>query len=177
MRVETEISIHDYRAFYQTVWAHARRLPPPHAPRWERVFHAFTPVALFLFYFVFFLWRRERVIELVLGGGLLLLAAVFYIWYRYGYAKRRLEPLGSGDILGPRSIELTDEGIVISTRHLHAVVRWAGVLFTKETPDHLFLFTDRCAALIVPKRSFESAAHIEEFKAFAEANTGAPKET
>ena len=177
MRIETEISIHDYRAFYAAVWAHARELPPPHAQRWERAFHAFVPVALFLFYLVAFLWLGKRAIEFVVGGGLLILAAVLYIWYRYGYAKRRLEPLESRAILGPRSIEVTDDGVAVTTRHQHAVVRWAGFLFTKETPDHLFLFTDRCSALIVPKRSFESATQMEEFKALAETHVETPNET
>ena len=81
--------------------------------------------------------------------------------------RRAASPLPKGSLVGPRLVELDEEGLH-QTAPLHEVrTKWAGVLKIIETPTHVFLMTDRLAGYIVPRRAFRDQEHYAEFVLFA----------
>jgi len=171
MRVETVLTVEDFRAFCAGIWQTARRLPPPHEPnpRRRRALEVLGFIGLVGFDFAVLRMIEGPPVTYFAVAAVLALPWYLVFVYLNTKARRRLEPVASGDIIGPHSYELTDEGISVVTRNTESVFRWTGVQSIEETADHLFLYTDRCAAVIVPKRSFESPEHAEAFKAFAQA--------
>jgi len=169
MRVETEITIEDFRTFCAAISTLAPKVPESNPGR-RRAFFVLVWIAMVLLDLAVIRVTDGPVREYFLFGGLLVFPfLVFFVLY-YAHARRALEPLASGDALGPKSYDLTDDSIVVVSRHSVYTLRWTGILSVEETPHHLFLFTDRCMALIVPKRSFDSPAAIAEFKDFSEAH-------
>ena len=67
----------------------------------------------------------------------------------------------SGDILGLKSYDRTDEGVIFISRNANMTIRWAAVIAVEETPHHLFPLTDRCAGVactdFVPNRAADRA--------------------
>ncbi|MDH3625952.1 MAG: YcxB family protein [Myxococcales bacterium] len=170
MRLETDISIDDFRALCAVVWRRARKHEAN--PGRRRALSVLGWIGLFLFYLVVARMVDGPIGTYFLFGGLLFLPIIGGFLYNYTYGRRQAEPLESGDILGPKSYELTDEGVIFISRNANMVIRWAGIIAVEETPHHLFLWTDRCAGVILPKRSFDSPDQIAEFRAFAEAHHG-----
>jgi hypothetical protein len=85
--------------------------------------------------------------------------------------RRAADPLANGSLVGPRRVELDEDGLR-QTAPLHDVrTKWAGVLNIIETPTHVFLMTDRLAGYIVPRRAFRDEAHYTEFVRFARERT------
>jgi len=169
MRVETEITIEDFRTFCAAISKLAPKAPEANPGR-RRALFVVAWIAVVLVDFAVIRATDGPVHEYFLFGGLLALPFLGFFVLYYAQARRALEPIASGDALGPKSYELTDDNIVVVSRHSEYTLRWSGVLSVEETPHHLFLFTDRCMALIVPKRSFDSPAAVAEFKDFSEAH-------
>ncbi len=98
---------------------------------------------------------------LVLGlGGLL-----WWVLSRlYRYAAL---PVDGGALVGPRRIELTDDGVRQVSETQDGRSTWAGILSVDETPTHIFLMTDRLAGYIVPVTAFTTADDRRAFVTFA----------
>jgi hypothetical protein len=169
MRVEVDINIEDFRALCKAIWSRARRNRS--SPGRRGTLYGLAWIGLVLYYLVVYRAVDGPLGEHFLFGGLLLLPIVAPFVYNYTpHARRKVEPLESGDILGPKSYELTDDGVAQVARYTESSTRWAGVSSVADTPEHLFLFVDRCSAYILPKRCFDSPEHAAEFRAFAEAH-------
>ena len=96
----------------------------------------------------------------------LALFAVFWTLIARMY-RRAAAPMKDGSLVGPRRIEIDDEGLrQIAPLH-ETRTKWEGVLSITETPTHLFLMTDRLAGYIVPRRAFRDSARYLEFVRFA----------
>lgn len=81
-------------------------------------------------------------------------------------------PVEGGALVGPRRIELTEEGVRQVSDTQDGRSTWAGILSVHETPTHIFLMTDRLAGYIVPSKAFASGAERAAFVAFARARAG-----
>jgi len=82
--------------------------------------------------------------------------------------KRGMTPAEDGYILGPKEIELTDEGLRTTSPQAAAIFYWPAIPAPDLTKGHIFIMLDRAAGLIIPNRSFTSdaqrAAFIEELR-------------
>ena len=79
--------------------------------------------------------------------------------------RKRLEPTKDGYMLGPQHVELRPDGLHIRSKRHEARFEWSIVAPPIDEKEHLFVMVERAAAVIIPKRCFQSD---EEKKAFAE---------
>ncbi|HLJ53164.1 MAG TPA: YcxB family protein [Rhizomicrobium sp.] len=82
------------------------------------------------------------------------------LFITFGY-KTPLDPKGS--FLSPTDIELAPDGIRWKSELREGRTAWNAVNRVVETKSHIYLFIDRAAAHVIPKRSFSSEAAAREF--------------
>jgi hypothetical protein len=105
------------------------------------------------------------------AAAVLLLGLVVW-WFISKLYRGAVAPLEDGSLVGPRRIELDDDGVRQIARLHEARTRWPGVLAVDTTDAHIFLMTDRLAGYIVPRRAFADTGEAEAFAAFARARAG-----
>jgi|SRR5579864_4551641 len=81
-------------------------------------------------------------------------------FFTFGF-KSPLDPNGS--FLSPTDIELAPDGIKWKSPRGEGRTAWNAVNRVVETKSHIYLFIDRAAAHVIPKRSFSSEAAAREF--------------
>lgn len=65
--------------------------------------------------------------------------------------------------LGPRSVEVGDDGIAIASRFARTLVTWDGVIDVVPTADHLVVILPGPVYLCVPRRAFDTDCDFEQF--------------
>jgi hypothetical protein len=70
-------------------------------------------------------------------------------------------------LLGPHTVELTEEGIVERTPVRELKVKWEAMERVAHSDQHLFLWTSGFNALVLPRRAFESEDALKAFTAHA----------
>ncbi len=170
MRVDVQITIEDFRAFCKAAYKRAQSLPPPSEsnPWRRRLLAGFAFFGVVLVDLVAIRLTDGPIVQYFLFGGLLALPFCGFFVYSYVNAQHRMQPEESGAVLGRKSFELTENGVVEVSPQTESITRWAGVMSVEETPEHIFLFVDRSAAFIIPKRCFGAPDEAAEFSAFAE---------
>ena len=101
--------------------------------------------------------------NLLLGAGIGLAAACVMIILVAKWQIRRLAPAEDGFMLGPKQVEICDEGLRQSSRHHESLFRWSLVRGPVLTNDYVFIMLDRATAVIVPRRAFKSEAEGAQF--------------
>ena len=169
MRVEVDLTLKDFRALGRAAVKRSKALPRRDTTRWRRAIEqaAVAVIALVLTLVAAWSSNGEFGDHIPLGVATGLTFAIFVMYFAFD-AQRRVSPSESGPTLGPRTFELTDEGIVETSRYQEFRMYWSGVHDLVETPEHIFLLVDRCGGFIVPKRFFDSPDRASEFKAYAE---------
>jgi hypothetical protein len=100
------------------------------------------------------------------------LLGVLVWWFISKLYRGAVAPLDDGSLVGPRRIELDDDGVRQVAALHEARTRWPGVLSVECTDTHIFLMTDRLAGYIVPRRAFAAGDEADAFAAFARARAG-----
>ena len=112
------------------------------------------------------------------GFGFWLTGALIILFW-FAIFPRRLEAMqrgftertyGSGKnlgLLGPHTVELTDEGVVERTAVRELKVKWEAVERVAHSEEHLYIWTSGFNALVLPKRAFESEDALKAFAAQA----------
>lgn len=169
MRVDVELTLQDFKLFGKAAYRRAGSLPRRNASPWRRRLSIAVAWIVLVCGFA--------AVRLYIGGAILehLPLAAFtsltltgaFVYFLLD-AQRRVHPDASGAILGPKSYQLTDSGVIETSRHVDSTTRWSGVVAIEETEAHIFLFVDRCAGFIIPKRCFSSTEQAKEFREFAE---------
>lgn len=102
--------------------------------------------------------------------ALLVLVLGLVVWWFISKLYRgAVAPLDDGSLVGPRRIELDEDGLHQVAALHESRTRWPGVVSVDVTDTHIFLMTDRLAGYIVPRRAFGAADEAEAFAAFARA--------
>ena len=165
MRVDTEITVDDYKAFVKRVRERAR-VARNRRPSWQ--VHLMRVGSWFVLVLVFTLLFRATggnlhtpTIIVMASFFLLVLATTFILLLR---TQALLLPAEGGVLLGRRTYQLTEEGIRETSSSVDSLTRWSGVRGLEETDHHLFVMVDTCAALIIPKRSLVPPVALEDFK-------------
>lgn len=169
LMVDVELTDQDFRAFCKAAYRYSKSLPTPDVGRHRLVFGLLFVIAVLVDLAAIRLVDGSLA-EHFLFASLVSLTFLVFVFYFQLRARRQMQPDETGSVLGRKSYELTDAGIVERTPHSESMFRWSGVRAVDETPEHLFLFIDRCAAYIIPKRSFLSLDRASDFVAFAESH-------
>jgi hypothetical protein len=83
------------------------------------------------------------------------------------FTERTYQSGKNAGLLGPHTVELTDEGVVERTPVRELKVKWEAVEKVASSPEHLFLWTSAFSALIVPRRAFADEDALKAFAAHA----------
>jgi YcxB-like protein len=117
-------------------------------------------------------WGAQAGMGFWLMGALILLA-----WY--ALFPRRLESMQrtftertysagkNAGLLGPHTVELTEEGVVERTPVRELKVKWEAVERVASSETHLFIWTSGFNALVVPRRAFADEDALKAFAAHA----------
>ena len=99
-----------------------------------------------------------------LTQAFVLLAAyiAFSIFWRRR-SRRAMSPEQGGVLLGSHTFSLTPEGFEDRGTFSYSLTKWPAVRAIEETPEHLFVFIDKMAAHIVPKRCFPQPEDYDAF--------------
>jgi hypothetical protein len=65
--------------------------------------------------------------------------------------------------LGRHTVKLDETGVVESTVVGEQRTSWAGIDRVEQDPDYIFIYTAPAAALVIPKRAFDSTLDAENF--------------
>ena len=76
-------------------------------------------------------------------------------------------------LIGRHKVKLEETGLVESTAVGEARTSWRGVDRIEDDPDYIYLYTTPSAALVIPRRSFNSVADADQFLQFAVARKSA----
>jgi hypothetical protein len=68
------------------------------------------------------------------------------------------------NVLGEHELRLTDAGMLSRSANSETMRKWTGLFKVKSVKNHLFLYVNETAAVIVPKRCFMSAAEAQSFE-------------
>jgi hypothetical protein len=130
------------------------------------VFAALIPLLIFL---VGWTIPEDEIRWLVwlIGGGVSLLAAVFFpVWHRWKMKKILERMYGEGsnaNLVGPRRIVLQPEFVVVSSPLWQMAFRWIAVEQITIEDDALCLSLSRFQPVIVPRRAFTDEAQLQSF--------------
>jgi len=72
-------------------------------------------------------------------------------------------PSDKGSILGKKTITVTDEGLISESENSKTIQKWSGIRSIEQNDDMIFIFVDKIAAYIIPKRFFNDQIHIDSF--------------
>ena len=89
--------------------------------------------------------------------------AILWIWSVARIRMQSMVPAPDGYILGPREVDVSDEGLRERSDRHESLFRWATVRVVECSGDHLFIMVDTSAGFIVPLRSFPSLSEREQF--------------
>jgi hypothetical protein len=161
VKVDTELTVKDYEAFFLIATRRAfagEGIPKVQVRYWLRFTLGFTAWIALGFLFLFFFHSSSLV------QTFLLLAAyvAFYIFWRR-HSRRVMSPEQGGILLGSHTFSLTSEGFEDQGTFSYSLTKWPAIRAIEETPEHLFVFIDKTAAHIVPKRCFP---HPEDYDVF-----------
>lgn len=66
-------------------------------------------------------------------------------------------------ILGRHEFTFNDQGLVEHTSANETLIKWGGVASVERTSDYIHIFVAPCIAHLIPRRSFATLEHYEEF--------------
>ena len=81
------------------------------------------------------------------------------------FARRGVVPSENGAFLGPREFVISERGMQVRRSGSETIVEWQAVQDFTSTPYHLFIWTDRLAAYLIPVRDLPSHHSADEVAA------------
>lgn len=66
-------------------------------------------------------------------------------------------------ILGAHEFTFDDRGLTERTSANETLIKWGGVASVERTSDYIYIFVAPCIAHLIPRRSFPTVEHYEEF--------------
>jgi len=108
--------------------------------------------------------------------GFILAAAIFTLFtfglgYLFILATGSI-PAKNGSVLGKRKYKITDAGLAEESATNSSIQKWEGIKSVEENRDLIFVFTDKIAGYLIPKRSFRNQEEMEQFVGMIKEKTG-----
>ena len=117
-------------------------------------------------------WGAQATLGFWLLGTIILLAWFSLFPRRLEAMQRRFTErtyqLGkNAGLLGPHTVELTDEGVIERTPVRELKVKWEAMEKIAHSDQHVFLWTSGFNALVLPRRAFADEDALKAFAAHA----------
>lgn len=104
---------------------------------------------------------------LAIGFEIVMLIAlwgfIFVVFKQLSLSRIKKMPNDKGGILGDRIYLIEDKGFREISDTSETLTNWQGFKEIQESKDHYYLFVDKIAAYIIPKRSFSNRTEEDEF--------------
>ena len=88
------------------------------------------------------------------------------IYFGLGYLSINLTgklPSSNGSIIGKRKYIITNNGFVEESENNTNIQNWNSIKSIEQNREMIFIFVDKIAAYIIPKRYFKSQERVDEF--------------
>jgi hypothetical protein len=72
-------------------------------------------------------------------------------------------PDKNGEILGEKTYILSDDGFKQISEHGESFIKWIGIKSLEENENYLYVFVDKIAAYVIPKRYLSDSPETREF--------------
>jgi hypothetical protein len=101
-----------------------------------------------------------------------LLGGAFWLTIFSRLYMRKMAPVADSHILGPRTVSVTDDGIIEKSQKHEALFRWPSIRSVDSVNEHIFVMLERNVGIIVPCRAFSSDTERNQFLAEVRKRTG-----
>ena len=170
MEAEYSLTLEDFQAFFRYQQRHGQRLDAQTRVKRQIILlvACFVLIGLFLisplflkldpndlqpfWYGIFFGWFLYFLYQFILGR----------VNSRF-LAKRYYDNDYSRWLYSPRRMSITPEGLFMTDEHEKLTLSWAVVWSIDATSQHVFFYTTRWGASIVPRRAFRDKQHFQAF--------------
>ena len=88
---------------------------------------------------------------------------LIYVFYQLSFQRIKRMPDQNGIIIGKKTYIIQDNGFKEITDSSETITKWNGIKTIEETKDYIYVFVDKIAAYIIPKRSFIDETEGELF--------------
>jgi hypothetical protein len=99
-----------------------------------------------------------EIVVFYLAWGLLI-----FLIYQISFLRIKKMPDEDGTIIGVKTYILSEDGFKEITNSSETLTKWNGIKNIEETNDYFFVFVDKIAAYVIPKRSFSNKTETEQF--------------
>jgi len=155
MQIKIEINRKDFLSFQKYVYFRTR------------LRNSFIIASIFVIIWLFII-NFNKPFDLLL---LLVEAFIFYVaWailvfiiYKLNFIKIRKLPDEQGSILGEKTYIILEDRLREITEHGESIIKWRGIKRIAETKDYIYVFVDKIAAYILPKRCFHPEDNKDDF--------------
>jgi len=164
MEISVDITRDDYAAFQKH--AQSRASAAVRRPHFALLVVAWVfTVVLFTWFYTATPWAPAYIFSC--GIGIALGMVLFYWDARLQQAG--LVPEEDAYVCGPRTLIAGEDGLRVRSEKSELWLSPSAIRRIEQTAEHVFVYVDRAAAVIVPKRAFGSS---EEMSAFVAALAG-----
>jgi hypothetical protein len=98
-------------------------------------------------------------------------AVLIFAFYRLSFARIKKMPDENGEILSKKTYFLTDDGLKEISANNESFTKWSGFKSIAENKKYVFLFVDKIAAYIIPKRVFKDSEEVTQFLEYVKTRT------
>ena len=133
----------------------------------NRLKRGFVIATIFILFWVIILNYNKPldlfsiIIELIifyLGWGILI-----FLLYKINFQRIKKLPDQNGAILGNKTYIIQDDGFKEITESSETLTNWNGIKKITETKDYIYVFVDKIAAYIIPKRYLNEEKERNQF--------------
>ena len=90
--------------------------------------------------------------------------AVYYlIVYTIHFHRIKKMPDKNGSILGHKTYIIEEDGLKEIAEMSESFTKWVGIKNIDETKDYIYIFVDKIAAFVIPKRCFSNESECQNF--------------
>jgi len=163
MKIDYQLTKQDYVDFNMNYMSNSKTV--------KKLFIAQRYIVPIIFLLIPFVMIRVTSIPLRYWFDIFLVSSVLWIlfypkYFKWTTSKRMLKMLDEGentDMLGKRSLTLTEEGIMDSSTLSESKTDWNVIEKITQTQKHIFIFISSAAAYILPVRVFKSENEKKKF--------------
>ena len=163
MEIRTQLTRQDYLEFNKYVFFKSRMK------------RSIVIALIFIIFWIVFLNYNQPFNFIILLIELLVFSmfwAIFIlITYWITFARVKKMPDKNGEILGEKTYILTDDGLKQISANSESFFKWNAFKSIEDNKKYIFLFVDKIAAFIIPKRAFQDPKEMTTFIDFVKTRT------
>lgn len=98
-------------------------------------------------------------------------AVLIFTFFSFSIARIKKMPDEYGEILSEKVFFLSEDGLKEVSTNNESFTKWSGFKAIEENKKYIFLFVDKIAAYIIPKRAFKDSEEVTQFLEYVKTRT------